>query len=91
MEIVGASNSIKCKLMEGTFKEGALRWYMRLLRFSIINYQDLIKKMVQHFSASKHRKTSTTTLFNVRQEHAESLREYMTRLNEETIKASHLN
>lgn len=91
MSIVGTYDSLKCKLMVGTFKEVALRWYMSLPRFSIINYQDLSKKMVQHFSASKHRKVSTTSLFNVRQGHAESLREYMERFKEETIKVSHSN
>lgn len=91
MAIVGASVSLKCKIMDGTFKEGALRRYMSLPRFSIINYQDLTKKIVQHFSTSKHRKVSTTSLFNVRQRHAESLQEYMEILNEETIKVSHRN
>lgn len=65
MVILGASDSLKCNLMVGTFKEGALRWYISLPRFSIINYKDLIKKMVQHFLASKYRKVSTINLFNV--------------------------
>lgn len=30
MSIVGAFNSLKCKLMMGTFKDVALRWYMSL-------------------------------------------------------------
>lgn len=47
--------------------------------------------MVQHFSANKLRKMSTTNFFNVRQGPFESLRKYMTRFNEETIKVSHLN
>lgn len=59
MAILGASDSLKCKLMDGTFKEGALWWYMSLPRFSIISYQDLTKKTVQHFSESEHRKMST--------------------------------
>lgn len=91
MAVVGAYNSLKCKLMVGTFKKVALRWYMSLPRFSIINHQDLIKKMMQHFLVSKHRKVLTTSLFNVWQGHAESLREYMARFNEETIKVSYLN
>lgn len=91
MAIIGASDLLKCKLMVGTFKEGALRWYMSLSRFSIINYQDLTKKMVQHFLASKHKKVSSISLFNIRQRHVEFLREYMARFNEETIKVSHPN
>lgn len=91
MTILGDFDSLKCKLTAKTFKEGALRWYMSLSRFLVINYQDLTKKMVQHFSATKLRKVSTTSLFNIRQGHVEYLREYTPRFNEETIKVSHLN
>lgn len=91
MEIVGDSDSLKCKLMAETFNEGVFQWYMSLPRFSIISYQDLNKKMVQHSLETKHRKVSTTSLFNVRQEQLESLREYMARFNKETIKVSHMN
>lgn len=66
--------------MVGTFKEVALRWYI-LPRYSVISYQDLTQKMVQHFSTIKHMKLLITSLFNVRQG----------RDNEETIKVSHPN
>lgn len=46
MAIVSASDSLKCKFMAGTFKDVALRSYMSLPRFSIIDYQDLNRKMV---------------------------------------------
>ena len=89
MPIVGASDSLKYKLIVGTFKDVALRWYMSLPRLSVISNQDLTKKMVQHVFASKHRKVTTTSLFNIHQGASESLREYMVRFNEETIKLSH--
>ena len=44
-----------------------------------------------HFSASKRRRVSMTTLFGVRQKQSESLREYLARFNEETLKVSHPN
>lgn len=91
MAIVGASDSLKCKFMVGTFKDVALRGYMSLPRLLIIGYQGLAKKMVQHFSANKRRKVTTTSLFNVCQGPSESLREYMAWYNEETIKVSHAN
>lgn len=91
MLVVGAFDSLKCKIMARTFKEGALRWCMIPSQFLIISYQVLTKKMVQYFSASKHRKVSTTSLFSIRQKHAESLREYMVRFNKETIKVSYPN
>lgn len=46
MTIAGTSDSLKCKLMVVTFKEGALRWHMSLPRFSIISYKDLTKKTI---------------------------------------------
>lgn len=58
MAIVGASDSLKCKLMMRMFKDVALCWYMSLPRLSITGYQDLTRKMVQHFSANKHRKVT---------------------------------
>ena len=38
MAIVAPSDSLKCKLMAGTFKDVALRWYMSLPRLSITSY-----------------------------------------------------
>lgn len=73
MAIVGASESLKCKLMAGTFKVIVLCWYMIFPKASILGYPDLTHKMVQHFLAIKHRKVSTTSLFNARQWSAESL------------------
>ena len=91
MAIVAPSDSLKCKLIAGTFKDVALRWYMSLPRLSITSYRDLTKKLIQHFSASKRRRVSTTTLFGVRQKQSEPLREYPARFNEETLKVSHPN
>lgn len=61
MVIIGAFDSLKCKLMVRNFLEGDLRWYMSLPQFSIISYQDLTKKMVQHFLTSKPRRMSTSS------------------------------
>lgn len=62
-----------------------------LTQIAVVSYQDLTKNMVQYFSVSKHRKVSITSLFSVRQGYSESLREYLERFNEETIKIFHLN
>ena len=42
---VGASDSLKCKLLAGTFYDAALQWYISLLRFSIVSYQNIIWKL----------------------------------------------
>lgn len=91
MKIVGASESLKCKLMSGKFKDVALRWYMSLPRLSITSYQDLTRKMIHHFSSRKHRKVNATSMFNILQRPSETLRVYMVRFNVETIKVSHPN
>lgn len=38
MTIIGAPDSLKCKLLSGTFKEAALQWYTGLPRASIASY-----------------------------------------------------
>ena len=91
MALIGASDSLKCKLMAGTFRESALRWYMGLPRLSVVSYQDFNRKIIQQFSANRHRKVANTSLFNVRQRPSESLRDFMAWFNEETIKVSHPN
>lgn len=77
--------------MAGIFKDVVLRWYMSFPRTYVLSYSDLAKKIMRYFSASKHRKVSTTSLFNVRKAQSESLREYMACFNEEIIKVFHLN
>ncbi|XP_039687900.1 uncharacterized protein [Medicago truncatula] len=91
MSVYGVADSLKCKLLAGAFADAALRWYMSLPRFSIVGYQDMIKKFTQQFSGSRHRKVLSTSLFNVRQGPNESLKEYLARFNESTIKVSNPN
>jgi len=51
----------------------------------------MIRKLSQQFSASRHRKVSSNSLFNVLQGHNESLRNYLARFNDFTIKVSNPN
>jgi hypothetical protein len=91
MAVVGAPDSLKCKLLAGTLSDAALWWYMNLPRFSIISYQDMTRKLIQQLSASRHRKVPATSLFNVRQGHNESLKDYLARFNDITIKVINPN
>lgn len=84
--IIGASDSLKCKLLSDTYVDAAQRWYMGLPRSSITNYQELARKLVHQFAVSRHRKMSTTKLFNIRQGPLESLRDYLAHSNEATMK-----
>jgi len=47
MAVVGAADSLKCKLLAGTLTDVALRWYMNLPHFSIQSYQDMMRKLIQ--------------------------------------------
>lgn len=53
--------------------------------------EDLTRKVVYHFSASKHGKVSTTTLFNGQHDYFEPWRKYLVKLKEDTIKVANPN
>lgn len=85
MAIIGAHETLKCKLFSGTMKGAALVWFMSLPRHSVVSYSDFTKKFLRHFSDRKHKKASTATLFNTRQRPNESLREYLGRFSDITV------
>jgi hypothetical protein len=89
--IIGAADHLKCKLLSGTLKEAALRWYMNLPKNSIESWTDFQQKFTQQFGGSKHIKVTATSLFSLRQSHNESLREYLARFCESTSKVSNPN
>ncbi|GAU43737.1 hypothetical protein TSUD_365860 [Trifolium subterraneum] len=88
--IIGAPEHLKCKLLSGTFKDAALRWYMNLPKNSIESYADF-HKFIHQFSGTKHIKVTATSLFAIRQNFAETLREYLARFSEAMIKVVNLN
>lgn len=84
MAIIGVEDFLMVRM----FKEGVIRLYTSLPRSSVSSYQDLTRKIVHHYSANKHIKVSTISLFNFWQGHSKSLRECFARFNEETIRSS---
>lgn len=91
MVIIWAAYSLKCKLLSRTFKDVDLIWYMGLLYAFINNNKEILRKLVHQFAASCHRNVSTTNLFNILQGPTESLKDYLTRFNETTIKVVAFN
>ncbi|GAU32582.1 hypothetical protein TSUD_146960 [Trifolium subterraneum] len=89
--IIGAPEHLRCKLLSGTFKDAALRWYMNLPNNSIESYADFHKKFIHQFSGTKHVKVTATSLFTIRQNYAETHREYLARFSEATITVSNPN
>ncbi|GAU37228.1 hypothetical protein TSUD_375300 [Trifolium subterraneum] len=89
--IIGALEHLRCKLVSGTLKDAALRWYMNLPNNSIESYADFHKKCIHQFSGTKHVKVTATSLFTIRQNYAETLREYLARFSEAMITVSNPN
>ncbi|GAU32570.1 hypothetical protein TSUD_218280 [Trifolium subterraneum] len=89
--IIGAPEHLRSKLLSGTLKDAALRWYMNLPINSIESYADFHKKFIHQLSGTKHVKVTATSLFTIRQSYAETLREYLTRFSEATITVSNSN
>lgn len=59
MSIIRAPNSLKCKLLFGTFKDIDLQWYMGIPWASFANYLNLVKKLAHYFTTNCHKKMST--------------------------------
>jgi hypothetical protein len=89
--IIGVEEHLKCKLLSSTFKDAALRWYMNLPNNSVTGYADFHRKFVHQFAGSKHVQVTTTNMFALRQGNSETMREYLARFNEATIKVSNPN
>jgi hypothetical protein len=89
--IIGAEEHLKRKLLSSTFKDAALRWYMNLPKNSIMGYQDFHRKLIHQFAGSKHIQVTATNMFSLRQGSFETLREYLARFSEATIKVSNPN
>ncbi|PNX76427.1 gag-pol polyprotein [Trifolium pratense] len=89
--IINALEHLKCKLLTGTFKDASLLWYMNLPKNSIESHADFHNKFIHQFVGSRHVKVTSTSLFSIRQNHAESLRDYFARFSEATIKVSNPN
>ncbi|PNX91269.1 hypothetical protein L195_g047399 [Trifolium pratense] len=64
---------------------------MNLPKNSIENYADFHKKFIHQFVGFKHVKVTSTSLFSIRQNHAEPLCDYLARFNVAAIKVSNPN
>jgi hypothetical protein len=60
-------------------------------KHSVTGYTNFHKKLTHQFFGSKHVQVTATALFGIRQRHGESLREFLARFSEETIKVTNPN
>lgn len=56
MAIIGALDSLKCKLLSITFRDDVMWLYMVIPRASIACYQELVNKLVHQFTSIPHKK-----------------------------------
>jgi hypothetical protein len=64
---------------------------MNLPNNSVTGYADFHRKFVHQFAGSKHVQVTATNMFALRQGNSETLREYLARFSEATIKVSNPN
>ena len=85
MSIQGADNALMCKAFLAILKKVARSWFSSLPPRSIITFKDLGKKFVSHFISSIAQKKASITLISICQRQDESLREFVTRFNNERL------
>jgi hypothetical protein len=64
---------------------------MNLPNNSVTSYADFHRKFIHQFAGRKNIHVTTTNMFSLRQGNSETLREYLARFSEATIKVSNPN
>ncbi|XP_022158303.1 uncharacterized protein LOC111024817 [Momordica charantia] len=84
-----ATDAIKCRAFQIAFTGSARLWYRRLPARSISTYSQLRKEFISQFSSRHYDRKTATHLATIRQKEGETLREYVTRFQEEYLKVVH--
>ena len=85
MTLHAVPDEIMCRAFPTTLKASARIWYSKLSPKSISNFKQLSQAFVGHFiGAQRHRKPATY-LVTVKQRHEETLRNFVSRFNAETL------
>ncbi|RDX66338.1 hypothetical protein CR513_54902, partial [Mucuna pruriens] len=86
MYISGRNDRLSCKLFPGTLRGVAMQWMTMLLPRSIQTFKDLAGSFVSQFAANKVKKLEVANLFDIRQTEGESLKNYLARFNNATVR-----
>ncbi|XP_022155128.1 uncharacterized protein LOC111022267 [Momordica charantia] len=89
MNFQAATDAIKCRAFQIAFTGSARLWYRRLPARSISTYSQLRKEFISQFSSRYYDRKTATHLATIRQKKGETLREYVTRFQEEQLKVAH--
>ncbi|XP_022158414.1 uncharacterized protein LOC111024904 [Momordica charantia] len=89
MDFQAATDAIKCRAFQIALTGSARLWYRRLPARSISTYSQLRKEFISQFSSWHYDRKTATHLATIRQKERETLREYVTRFQEEQLKVAH--
>ncbi|RDX68078.1 hypothetical protein CR513_52973, partial [Mucuna pruriens] len=88
MYISGGDDKLSCKLFPRTLRGVALQWIMNLPPRSIYTFNDLASMFLSQFAANKPKRLEVADLFDIRQAGGESLKNYMARFNDATVRVN---
>ncbi|RDX69224.1 hypothetical protein CR513_51686, partial [Mucuna pruriens] len=83
MYISGGNNSLSCKLFSDTLCGVAMHWIATLPTRSIRSFNDLAGSFVKRLEVAD--------LFDIKQEKGESLKSYLARFNNATVRVNNLD
>ncbi|RDX97000.1 hypothetical protein CR513_20277, partial [Mucuna pruriens] len=86
MYISGGNDRLSCKLFPGTLRGVAMQWMATLPPRSIQTFKDLAGSFVSQFAANKVKKLEVANLFDIKQTEGESLKNYLARFNNATVR-----
>lgn len=89
MDVIQATDEVLCKVFSITFRGKARQWFDDLPRGSIASFRDLATSFLSRFFQLKKFTTTAADLMNIHQGKDESLSDFFTRFNEESLQVEH--
>ncbi|RDX65831.1 hypothetical protein CR513_55474, partial [Mucuna pruriens] len=86
MYISGGSDQLNCKLFPGALRGVAMQWMATLPPRSIQTFGQLAGSFISQFAANKAKKLEVADLFDLKQGREESLKSYLARFNNSTVR-----
>ncbi|XP_058104818.1 uncharacterized protein LOC131248520 [Magnolia sinica] len=85
VQIQTATNAMMCRGFSITLTGSARSWYRQLKPNSIGSFTELSRLFLTQFISGKKNRKPNTHLFTIKQEPKESLKDYITRFNDEAL------
>ncbi|RDY14487.1 hypothetical protein CR513_00444, partial [Mucuna pruriens] len=91
MYISCGNDRLSCKLFPGTLRGVAMQWMATLPPRSIQTFKDLASSFLSQFAANKVKRLEVADLFDIKQGEGESLKKYLARFNNATVRVDDPN